>query len=147
MDFVLDDRISEDSVRIGRLDLCEVRLHRDARYPWVLLVPRRAQIREIHELSQDEQTMLIQESSSVSRAMQHLLEADKMNVAALGNMVPQLHVHHIARFENDDAWPGAIWGAHPALEYSRADLAARISTLQDAFARIETFVPEPQTES
>ncbi|MGE0790940.1 MAG: HIT domain-containing protein [Sandaracinaceae bacterium] len=137
--FELDARIERDSVSVGRLPLCEVRLHRDARYPWVLLVPARAGVREIHELSARDRVALIEESSAVAAAMQRLFEADKMNVAALGNMVPQLHVHHVARFVGDDAWPGAIWGAHPAMEYPEEARTERVAALRAALASIDGF--------
>ena len=139
MTFDLDANIARDSVRLGRLPLSDVRLLRDARYPWVLLVPERASVREIHELSPEDRAQLIEESSAIARAMQEALSADKMNVAALGNMVPQLHLHHVARFEGDDAWPGAIWGAHPALAYSAEALAARITELRGCFSAIDGF--------
>jgi len=141
--FELDPRIVRDSVAIGRLPLCLVRLHRDARYPWVMLVPERAEVREIHELGAEDRGALIEESSAVAAVMQTMTGAQKMNVAALGNMVPQLHVHHVARFEGDDAWPGAIWGQHPALDYSDEALAERVDALRRAFAPIAGFEPQP----
>jgi diadenosine tetraphosphate (Ap4A) HIT family hydrolase len=138
--FELDARIVKDSVAIGRLALCLVRLHRDARYPWVLLVPERARVREIHELSPSDRATLIEESSAIASAMHRALGADKMNVAALGNVVPQLHVHHVARFRSDDAWPGAIWGRHPAMPYLGEQLTERLALLTAAFASIDGFV-------
>ncbi len=140
--FTLDPRIDRDTAPVGRLPLCVVRLHLDARYPWLLLVPRRPGVREIHELSAADRAALIDESCAVSAAAQALFGADKMNVAALGNMVPQLHVHHVARFTTDDAWPGAIWGAHPALDYAPAALQARLEALRGALASVSGFVPE-----
>ena len=139
--FELDARIVEDSMAIGRLGLCLVRLHRDARYPWVLLVPERAHVREIHELSVADRAALIEESSAIAAAMQRALGADKMNVAALGNIVPQLHVHHVARYRSDDAWPGPIWGRHPSMPYLGDQLEERLSLLTAAFASIDGFVP------
>ena len=138
-DFELDARILGDSRLIGRLPLCQLRLHHDGRYPWVLLVPERAAIREIHELSETDRRALIEESSAVATAMQTLFGADKMNIAALGNMVPQLHVHHVARFATDDAWPGPIWGQHPAKPYAEDALAERVDSLRAAFVSIAGF--------
>jgi len=137
--FELDARIERDTSPVGVLPLCAIRLHHDARYPWVLLVPQRAGVREIHTLSKADRAALTEESAAVSAAMQRLFGADKMNVAALGNMVPQLHVHHVARFASDDAWPGAIWGAHPAASYEAGALGTRLERLRLAFADIEGF--------
>lgn len=138
MTFELDARIDADSILLGRLPLSQVRLHRDGRYPWIMLVPQR-DVREIHELSRSDRAQLMEESCAVSAAMQEELNATKMNVAALGNMVPQLHVHHVARFETDDAWPGAIWGAHPARHYENDALLAMCERMQKAFAAIDGF--------
>ena len=141
--FALDPRIEADTTPVGRLRLCRVLLHHDARYPWVLLVPGRGGVREIHELCPADRLMLIEESSAVASAMHRLFEADKMNVAALGNMVPQLHVHHVARFSTDDAWPAPIWGAHPGLVYAAEDKTQRLDALREAFSHIEAFEPSP----
>ncbi|ACY18575.1 histidine triad (HIT) protein [Haliangium ochraceum DSM 14365] len=137
--FVLHERLRADTVEIGRLPLCRVLLARDGRYPWVILVPARAGIREAHELPAGERERLARESAAVAARMQSHFAADKMNVAALGNMVPQLHVHHVARFAGDDAWPAPIWGAHPAAPYDDAALAARVRELRAAFAEIAGF--------
>lgn len=141
MEFVLDSRIEEDTFVLGQLPLCRVRLHRDGRYPWVILVPARPSIREIHELTMDDRAQLLAESCAIAAAMQETLGAEKMNVAALGNMVPQLHLHHVARYAHDDAWPGAIWGAHPPLEYIGDQLEQRVATLREAFESIDGFEP------
>lgn len=138
--FELDPRLAEDSAPLGRLPLCLVRLHRDARYPWVILVPERAGVREIHELCAEDRRALIEESAAIASAMQRALGADKMNVAALGNVVPQLHVHHIARFASDDAWPRPVWGTHPPLAYAEGALEQRIELLARAFASIAGFI-------
>lgn len=138
--FRLHERLYADTVTLGWLPLCRVLLVRDARYPWVMLVPARAGLREAHELPAPERDRLARESAAVSACMQRALGADKMNVAALGNLVPQLHVHHVARFTGDDAWPGPIWGAHPAQPYDQAALARRVAELRAAFAVIPGFV-------
>ena len=144
VEFSLHPRLAIDTQPIGHLPLCAVRLSNDARYPWVLLIPRRAELRELHDLELDDRLALWSESCAVSAAMMKLFAADKMNIAALGNMVPQLHIHHIARFETDDAWPGAVWGAHPSEDYDAEGLADRLASLQGAFARIEGFRPLSQ---
>jgi diadenosine tetraphosphate (Ap4A) HIT family hydrolase len=97
--------------------LCDVRLINDARYPWLILVPRRAGVTEIIDLAADDRRRLADEVDRCARALRAHTGADKMNVAALGNQVPMLHVHVIARFRNDDAWPGPVWGVLPPSPY------------------------------
>ncbi len=139
MGFTLHPRIAADTVSVGRFPSVAVLLHCDARYPWVILVPELEDIREIHELPHDARHALLDHSCGVAEAMQRHFEADKMNVAALGNMVPQLHLHHVARFEGDAAWPGAIWGAHAPLQYASGELEARRGELRAAFATLDGF--------
>jgi len=134
--FFLHDRLAADTISLGRTRLCEVRLMNDKTWPWVLLVPALAGIREIYEMSVEQQQILIQESSMLSRGMMDAFSGDKMNVAALGNMVPQLHLHHIVRFEGDPAWPGPVWGRQAPVPYDddslvevRRALASVLSTL------------------
>lgn len=141
MTFELDGRLAADSVPLGRLPLSLVRLQLDARYPWVVLVPAREGVREIHELARDDRRALIEEAAAVAEAMQRALGAVKMNVAALGNVVAQLHV--IARFTDDDAWPRPVWGAHPALAYEPTALERRVRALRATFGSVPGFVPEP----
>lgn len=128
--FELDGRLAADTVEIGALPLCQVLLMNDAQYPWVILVPRRDGVREVFELSESDQRQLMLESNAVAKAMAEHFKAEKMNVAALGNMVPQLHIHHIARFSDDAAWPKPVWGVHPPLAYSDTELAERVSALK-----------------
>jgi diadenosine tetraphosphate (Ap4A) HIT family hydrolase len=94
-----------------------VLLANDSQYPWLILVPMKNGIKEIIDLSEDEQQLLWQESAKISHILTALYSPDKLNVAALGNMVPQLHIHHVVRFTNDAAWPAPIWGQHPAVAY------------------------------
>lgn len=141
MPFALHPRLAADTVPLGRFPGTLALLHRDARYPWVILVPEREGVRELHQLPPDVRRALLEQSCAVAEAMEALFDADKMNVAALGNMVPQLHLHHVARFEGDDAWPGAIWGAHPALDYTPEVLETRCAALREAFADREGFAP------
>lgn len=128
--FELDDRLEADTVEIGELSLCRVLLMNDAQYPWVILVPQRENVREIFELSDADQHQLMIESNTVAKVMADHFKAEKMNVAALGNMVPQLHIHHIVRFGNDAAWPKPVWGLHPPMAYGEAELAERLSVLK-----------------
>ena len=105
-DFHLHERLAADTVSLGQTDLCEIRLMNDRTWPWVLLVPRRPGIREIYQLSVADQQQLLAESSALGQGMMEAFEGHKLNVAALGNMVPQLHLHHIVRREGDTGWPG-----------------------------------------
>ena len=102
----------------------------DARYPWLILVPRRSDVTEPFELSEVDQAQLWQESMRLGEAMKAHFAADKLNIAALGNQVAQLHVHHIARFHADDAWPGPVWGVGSAVPYGDAARDALIGELR-----------------
>jgi diadenosine tetraphosphate (Ap4A) HIT family hydrolase len=110
--FSLDPRIEADSYAIGDLPLCHVRLANNADFPWVLLIPRQTDLREIYQLSVTDQRQLMVECSHFSKAMAEAFQADKMNIGALGNMVAQLHLHVIVRWQGDICWPGPIWGQH-----------------------------------
>lgn len=133
--FVLDSRLLQDTVPVGDFPLCRLLLSNDSQYPWFILVPRRADISEIFQLSDAEQTQLWSETTLLSKTLQQLFNADKMNVAALGNVVSQLHMHVIVRRKGDAAWPAPVWGKHPAVPYS-ADESAVI------FARLKTVLTE-----
>lgn len=134
--FQLHERLASDTVSLGRSQLCEIRLMNDSTWPWLLLVPAVAGIREIYELSDQQQARLMHESSVLSRGMMELFAGDKMNVAALGNMVPQLHLHHIVRFADDPAWPGPVWGVQPPVPYSQEALAVFQEKLEPVLARL-----------
>jgi diadenosine tetraphosphate (Ap4A) HIT family hydrolase len=118
MMFELHPTLEQDSILIGRFGLCQVRLINDSAYPWVILVPEREGITEIHQLSVEDRCLLTEESAFLSATLAKLFDADKMNVAALGNMVPQLHIHHIVRHKSDPAWPAPIWGKQAMTSYS-----------------------------
>ncbi len=120
--FQLHERLNADTIGLGSSPLCEIRLMNDSTWPWVLLVPAVVGVREIYQLSADEQHQLLRESSALSQAMMEVFGGDKMNVAALGNMVPQLHLHHIVRFEGDPAWPGPVWGKQAPVPYTEERL-------------------------
>jgi diadenosine tetraphosphate (Ap4A) HIT family hydrolase len=115
--FTLHPQIERDTVRIGDLALSRVLLMNDANYPWLILVPRREEVIEFIELAEDERTQLMQEIAKVSEALKALTECEKLNVAAIGNVVPQLHVHIVARRHSDRAWPKPVWGAVPPIAY------------------------------
>jgi len=127
--FVLHPQLALDTVAIGDLGVSRVLLMNNSRFPWVLLVPRRPGLREMIDLPEDEQPRLWREVSAVSRLMRDLFAADKLNVAAIGNLVPQLHVHVIARFETDEAWPKPVFGFAPPIPYAEDDLAALTARL------------------
>lgn len=128
--FELHERLEADSFSLGQSGLCEIRLMNDSHWPWILLVPRVAGAREIYQLTQLQQQQLLAESSLLGEGMMKVFGGDKLNVAALGNMVPQLHLHHIVRFEGDPAWPGPVWGKQPPEAYSADELAAVTSRLE-----------------
>ncbi|MDQ6989417.1 MAG: HIT domain-containing protein [Mariprofundaceae bacterium] len=119
---ILHAQLQQDCIILGRFELCVLLLLNDAHYPWFILVPQRENIREIHELTAEQQQQFIQESSMLSQSIENIFKADKMNIAALGNMVPQLHIHHIARFTTDPAWPKPVWGLLPAKTYTTVQI-------------------------
>ena len=124
--FQLHPQLEADTIMLGDFPLCRLLLLNDANYPWFVLVPRREDVREIFELSADDQAALLQESSFLAQRISEVFGADKINIAALGNLVPQLHVHHIVRYHDDPAWPAPVWGKVPARPYERRELAAML---------------------
>jgi len=132
MSFTLDPRLTADSHAIGALPFSELLLIDDARYPWVILVPRIAGARELIDLDEGDQRLLLGEIDRVARALESLLHPDKLNIAALGNVVPQLHVHVIARFTSDAAWPNPVWGRGERVAYGERERAARVAALRTA---------------
>ncbi|WP_293000385.1 HIT domain-containing protein [Nevskia sp.] len=133
-DWTLHPQLAADTVTVGELPLGRLLLSNDAHYPWLILVPRRAGIREIHELAEVDQLQLLRESMLLSKALMAVFAPDKLNIAALGNVVPQLHVHHIARYSTDPAWPAPVWGRVPSLPYDADLRAARLAQLRAALA-------------
>ena len=127
--FTLDPQLEGDSLPLLELDLCTVRLMNDANYPWILMVPKQDGLAELIDLSVDDHHKLTDEIRLVSTALQQVTACDKLNVAALGNMVRQLHIHVVARFEGDAAWPGPIWGKVPAVAYGTDDASKLVETL------------------
>ena len=126
----LHPRLKEDTVDIGDLPLSRVLVIKDAHYPWLLLVPRRPEIVEIIDLTEVEQAQLMTEISRVARALKEVTRCDKLNIAALGNLVPQLHVHIIGRRAGDAAWPRPVWGAMQPLPHDAEEVQTFISTLR-----------------
>ena len=130
--FELHPRLMEDSIVIGSFELSLLLLSKDANYPWCILVPKGEDVFEIHHLSEEDQMQLMRESCRLAEVMTSVFDAYKMNIAALGNVVRQLHIHHIARFNDDAAWPQPIWGKVPVALYANEQLAKRIKRLQNA---------------
>lgn len=128
--FTLHPKLAADTVSLGQSQLCELRLMDDSHWPWVLLVPRVPDIREIYQLPGPQQLRLAEESALLGEGMMQAFAGDKLNVAALGNVVPQLHLHHIVRFEGDPAWPGPVWGTMTPTRYTRQAIADIKSRLQ-----------------
>ncbi|MEE3625710.1 HIT family protein [Nitrospirillum sp. BR 11752] len=128
-DFVLHPRLAADTVAVGDLPLSRVLLSRNASWPWLILVPRRAGAVEIHRLETADQVQLMAEIAQVSRVMEAAFSPDKLNVAAIGNLVPQLHVHVVARTRGDAAWPGPIWGSGFEEAYGPDGAEARAAKL------------------
>ena len=131
--FVPHERLAADTVAVAELGLCSVRLMNDRTWPWLVLVPRRADVREITDLRETDRRLLIEEIAVASRVLQSHYNPDKINIGALGNLVPQLHVHVIARFTDDPAWPKPVWGAQPPVPYAPAELDAAVAALRKAF--------------
>ena len=130
--YTLHPRLKTDTFPICDMDLCEARLMNDRRFPWVILVPRRDAVTEVHQLSRDDQHLLVHESSVTADVLGKLFAADKINVAALGNLVPQLHWHVIARNRRDAAWPGPVWGFGQRIPYVEKESAMLTEKLQGA---------------
>jgi len=131
-DFTLHPQLAADTVAVGDLALCRVLLSKDANYPWLILVPRRPDIVELIDLTAVDRAALSAEIDAAARALKATVPCDKLNVAALGNMVPQLHVHIIARRHGDPAWPKPVWGAVPAIAYNPAIRDGFVTALQRA---------------
>lgn len=132
MTFHLHERLSADTYTIKDLPLCRLLLMDDSRFPWTILVPRRTELRDFHDVAAADKPDFHEEINRVSVALKKMTGAHKMNVAALGNMVPQLHVHVIARFEGDFCWPRPVWGEGTAVPYPPAEAGRLIESLKKA---------------
>ncbi|MBL4774890.1 MAG: HIT domain-containing protein [Mariprofundus sp.] len=129
---ILHPQLDNDCFIIGRFPLSVLLLLNDNNYPWFILVPQRPNITEIHQLSEPDQMQLMRESSQLAVCIERDFAADKINIAALGNVVPQLHIHHIVRYKSDPAWPAPVWGKVTAIPYSKhaaQELCQRMRTL------------------
>ena len=129
--FELDPRLNNDTLLLGEFPLSQLLLVKDNRYPWCILVPKVVAVTEIYQLSVPQQQQLTAESACVAQTLMQLFAGDSMNIAALGNVVSQLHIHHVVRYQNDYSWPGPIWGVGSAQAYQAEelnDLANKIIT-------------------
>ncbi len=123
-------QLAHDCIQLGRFDLCHVLLMNDANYPWCILVPDRDGVTEIFQLSGSDRQLLSKESARLGEALMGLFDGDKLNIAALGNLVPQLHIHHVVRYCDDPAWPAPVWGKDVAKPYATADLDAVVRKIK-----------------
>ena len=131
-DWHLHPQLADDTHPLSSLELCELRLMDDGNYPWLVLVPRVMDAVELVDLDAGQRHRLTDEIDAASKALRTVFRPHKLNVAALGNLVPQLHVHVIARFEDDPAWPAPVWGRVAARPYGPEALVGRITALQEA---------------
>lgn len=134
MNFQLHPRLQQDCIDIGRFTLCRLLMMNDSQYPWFILVPEIADVSELYQLTQAQRALFIEESCYLAEQLATLFHADKMNVANIGNMVAQLHIHHIVRYSTDIAWPAPVWGKFAAVPYTEAQSAERISQLKARLA-------------
>ena len=133
-EFKLNSRLLEDSTFITKLNVSQVRLNHDARFPWLILIPEIAGLKELHDIPDEKQTIVHKEMNFCSAALQELTSADKMNVAALCNLVSQLHIHVIARKHDDDAWPQPVWSSGEAKPYEKENLAKLVNKLRQSLS-------------
>lgn len=129
--FQLHPRLEQDCLTVGHFALCKILLMNDKQYPWVILVPRRADITEIYQLAPVDRQQLLDESCCLAEALVTIYQPDKLNIAAIGNLVPQLHMHHVARYRSDIAWPGPVWGKFAASVYTERDAGIEIAKLRE----------------
>ncbi len=128
--YQLHPRLSADTLPIARLRLSELRLMNDNRFPWLILIPMRQGITEVHQLEHQDQQLLIKESSLVSQLLMDFFRPDKINIAALGNLVPQLHWHLVARTRKDPCWPGPVWGCGQCAPYTEQEQLTLIGEIK-----------------
>jgi diadenosine tetraphosphate (Ap4A) HIT family hydrolase len=134
MSFTLHLQLEKDTLPIGELSICRLLLMNNKQFPWLILVPKRVGLREVFDLSPEDYSLVMQEVRSIAEPFAHHTKADKINIAMLGNMVPQLHIHIIARFTSDAAWPNPVWNSgaetHP---YSFAEAEEKLNHFRTAF--------------
>lgn len=128
--FQLHPRLQQDCIALSDFELCQLLLMNDAHYPWFILVPKKAELTEVYQLNLSERQQLSEESAYLSEQLARHYKADKMNIAAIGNLVPQLHIHHIVRYQTDIAWPAPVWGKFTALPYTPEQLQETVMQIK-----------------
>lgn len=128
--FELNPVLGRDSILVGHFSLCQLRIINDSQFPWFILVPQRNDISEIYQLVEEDRQQLLLESCLLAEVLHDAFSATKLNIAALGNQVPQLHVHHIVRYKSDPCWPDPIWGKSKAVPYGKSELAGILQKVQ-----------------
>ena len=129
MSFELHSRLAQDTFSLGHFQLCQLLLMNDSQYPWFILVPKRAALRELYQLTPQDQQVFMQESSYLAEQLALLYQPDKLNIASIGNKVPQLHIHHIVRYQTDNAWPEPVWGKFSRTPYTESELATTVANV------------------
>ncbi len=140
--FELHPQLKQDCFYIGRFELCQLLLINSSELPWYILVPELPDLTEIYQLGQEERMKLMEESCYLAENLAAIYKADKMNVASIGNMVPQLHIHHIVRYRTDKAWPGPVWGALDAVPYTEKEISRNLKLLKSELTLCR-FVDDP----
>jgi diadenosine tetraphosphate (Ap4A) HIT family hydrolase len=132
MTFLLHPQLQNDCIPVGKFDLCRVLLMNDSQFPWFILVPEVAEISEVYQLNRVQRGLLMEESCLLAEKLDAIYHADKINIAAIGNLVPQLHIHHVVRFRGDKAWPAPVWGKFPAIAYDTQDSEVTVRRITEA---------------
>lgn len=130
-DFVLHHRLKADTFHVASLPLCELLMMNDNQYPWFILVPRQIDCQEIYQLSPEDRSQLMNESCLLASILQEQFKPQKLNIATIGNLVPQLHMHHVCRYSTDASWPAPVWGKFPPQAFNPEIASTRISQLQN----------------
>lgn len=136
---LLHEQLRKDCIVVGRFELCWVLLMNDKNYPWFILVPAREGVQEIYQLSAPDRVQLIEESSFLSEQLHRHFNAHKMNVAAIGNLVPQLHLHHVVRYREDPAWPAPVWGKLAAVPYRAEEIEDMCREMRNRLSLLPHF--------
>lgn len=138
--FAVHPQLKHDCIVVGKFPLSLLLLYNDSQFPWFILIPMREGVREIYELDEKDRLQLGNESTYLSSQVSKRFNADKMNIASLGNVVPQLHVHHVVRYQNDIAWPAPVWGFAARKPYNESDLKVMNAKLRQALKKDFIFL-------
>ncbi|NOT11510.1 MAG: HIT domain-containing protein [Methylococcaceae bacterium] len=131
MTFQLHPRLQQDCIVVGNFALCRLLMMNDSQYPWFILVPQKSEITEIYQLEISDRQLLIEESSHLAEILVDVYKPDKLNIATIGNLVPQLHIHHVVRYQNDKAWPKPVWGKYAAVQYTEKQIYENLTALNE----------------